>query len=305
MIRDPGPTPLPEPAHQGEVRRATWAAVAVAATLIVAKSVTWLLTDSVALLSSLVDSLLDLAASAVNLLAVRTAQTPADEAHRYGHGKAEPLAALAQACFIAGSAVFLVAQAVQRLITPQPVGHGGLGIVVMLGSMILTGALVLYQRRVIAQAGSLAVEADSLHYTGDLLANGAVIIALVLVDQLGWLRADPAISILIAVYILHSAREIGLRALDVLMDRELPPEDREKIIAVLDSTEGLEGWHDLRTRSSGPHRFVQVHVEMPGQLSLARAHEVAHRLEERIAAALGPGCDVIVHQDPFPLPGRT
>src|SRR5579863_1704272 len=156
-------------------RRATYASVAVAALLIAAKLVAWLATGSVALLSSVIDSLLDLVASIVNLFAVRHATTPADREHRFGHGKAEPLAVLGQSAFIIGSAMLLFAEAARRLIRPEPVGNPTAGILVMLLSIAVTIGLVLYQRSVVRRTGSLAIRADELHYRGDLILNGSVI----------------------------------------------------------------------------------------------------------------------------------
>lgn len=279
------------------VGRAALASVVVASSLIVAKAVAFVLTDSVGLLSTLVDSLLDVGASTVNLLAVRHARSPADEDHRFGHGKAEPMAGLAQAAFISGSAVFLVVHAVQRLASPRELSHGAVGIAVMVGSILATVALVAYQRRVARRTGSVAIEADALHYTTDVLANGAVIVGVVLATELGWLRADPIISLLIAGYILHSAIQIGRRAVDMLMDRELAVEERERIVEAVRAVDGVIDLHDLRTRLSGPQIFVQLHIEVDGALSLRRVHHISADAE---AAVLGvyPGADVIIHQDP-------
>ncbi|MGH6882930.1 MAG: cation diffusion facilitator family transporter, partial [Hypericibacter sp.] len=173
------------------MRLATYASVATALVLIMAKIVAYLLTDSVSMLSTLLDSLMDAAASLINLIAVRHALTPADREHRFGHGKAEALAGLGQSAFIAGSAMFLLFESIGRLATPQPIENGMVGVGVMLFSMATTLALVLFQRQVIRRTGSIAVSADSLHYVGDIAANLAVLAALVLSSQLGWNRADP------------------------------------------------------------------------------------------------------------------
>lgn len=279
------------------VRTAAVASVGVAASLIAAKAVAYVLTDSVGLLSTLVDSLLDIAASTMNLLAVRHARTPADVDHRFGHGKAEPLAGLAQAAFISGSAVFLVVQAIQRLWSPRELSHGMVGIGVMVGSIIATLALVRFQRHVARKSGSVAIEADALHYTTDLLANAAVIVAVLLATQLGWLRADPIISLLIAGYILYSALQIGRRALDMLMDRELAVDERERIVEAVRAVEGVIDLHDLRTRLSGPQVFVQLHIELDPDLPLRAVHRISSKVERAVRAAI-PGADVIIHEDP-------
>jgi ferrous-iron efflux pump FieF len=279
------------------MRRATYASLAVALILIVVKTAAWFLTDSVSVMSSLLDSSLDAAASLVNLLAVRQALTPADHEHRFGHGKAEPLAGLAQAAFIAGSAVLLAMEAIPRFANPQPVTHGEIGIVVMLFSIGLTIALVTYQRRVIRLTGSVAIDADSLHYRGDLLLNGSVILSIVLSMWLGWKMIDPLFGLLVGAYILYSAGKIMLLSLDRLMDRELPDADRQRIREIALRHPEVGAVHDLRTRSAGPDVFIQLHLEMNGEMTLRRSHEISDEVEREILAAF-PNAEVIIHQDP-------
>ncbi len=191
------------------MRLATYASVAAALALIAAKLAAWALTDSVALLSTLVDSVIDAAASAINLLAVRHALQPADREHRFGHGKAEPLAGLGQSAFIAGSALFIVIEAAKRLSSPEPVSNQTVGIAVMLASIVVAFLLVRFQRRVVRETGSLAIRADSLHYVGDLLTNAAVVVSLLLDSELGWRRADPLFAMAIAATLLWSAWTIA------------------------------------------------------------------------------------------------
>ncbi|WP_193369978.1 cation diffusion facilitator family transporter [Pelagibius marinus] len=279
------------------LRLATTASVATACVLIVVKLFAFLLTDSISILSTLIDSLLDAAASMVNLIAVRHALVPADHEHRFGHGKAEPLAAVGQAIFITGSAVFLLIEAGQRFFTPQPLTHSEVGIAVMVFSIVATLGLVTLQRHVIRRTGSLAISADQLHYTGDLLVNGAVILALVLAAQLDWRYIDPIFGIAIALYILYNAWQIAAGALDMLMDRELPEEDRKRIREVIITHDGVLGFHDLRTRASGPQIFIQCHIELDAGLSLMKAHDIADDVENELRTAF-PGAEVIVHQDP-------
>jgi ferrous-iron efflux pump FieF len=288
---------LPEKTRARLMRRATYASVAVAATLILAKTIAWALTDSVSVLSSLLDSLLDAAASLVNLFAVRHALEPADEDHRFGHGKAEALAGLAQAAFIAGSALLLFSEAVHRLWAPVPVERGEVGLVVMALSMVLTFALIRYQRSVVERTGSLAVGADRLHYTSDLLLNGGVALSLIASMTLGWTLVDPLCGLAIGAFILKGAWEIGRGALDHLMDRELPEPTREKILAIARTQPLIRDVHDLRTRATGSNISVQMHLELDGSLALAEAHVAADAVEEAVRAAF-PGADVIVHMDP-------
>ena len=282
------------------MRRATYASVSVAAVLILVKAVAYFLTDSVALLSSLIDSMLDTAASVANLIAIRQALTPADQEHRFGHGKAEALAGLGQSAFIAGSSLFLVFEAVHRLLDPARLHNGGIGIIVMVFSVVVTLALVQFQRRVTRATGSLAIGADLLHYVGDLLVNGSVIVAILIATELDWPIVDPIFAIAIAAYIVTSAWQIARRALDQLMDRELPDEARERIKRIALAHPDVAALHDLRTRASGPNRFIQVHLEMRPEMRLVRAHAIADEVEAALREAF-PGAEVIIHQDPAGL----
>ncbi|WP_422365822.1 cation diffusion facilitator family transporter [Pelagibius sp.] len=293
-----GPQRLTGPEAASLLKLATTASVVTATVLIVVKLVAFLLTDSVSILSTLVDSLLDVAASIVNLIAVRHALVPADREHRFGHGKAEPLAALGQAAFITGSAVFLMIEASQRFVSPRPLTNGDIGIAVMVFSILATLGLVTLQRYVIRRTGSLAIKADSLHYVGDILVNAAVIVALVITAQLGWRYADPVFGLAIAVYILYNAWQISAGAMDMLMDRELPEQDRRRIIDLALAHPSVKGLHDLRTRASGPQIFIQGHIEMDGAFSLLKAHDIADEVEAELRQAF-PGAEIILHQDPF------
>ncbi|MBT7249441.1 MAG: cation diffusion facilitator family transporter [Rhodospirillaceae bacterium] len=279
------------------MRLATYASVSVACVLIVTKFAAWVMTDSVSLLSTLIDSLLDAAASLVNLFAVRHALQPADDEHRFGHGKAEPLAGLAQSAFIVGSAAFLMIQAVERLYNPIAISHPEIGYGVMVFSIVLTVALVIFQRYVIGKSGSVAISADSLHYQTDVLINASVLVSIYLASEMGYAGADPMFAIGIALFIVWSAWKIGTQALDILMDHELPDEDRRRIVEIACEQNGVDGVHDLRTRSSGTQVFIQMHVEMDGAMTLRRAHEIADAVELKIAYAF-PHAEIIVHQDP-------
>ena len=279
------------------MKLATYASVGVASTLIAAKAVAWAYTDSVSVLSSLLDSMLDGAASLVNLLAVRHALVPADREHRFGHGKAESLAGLAQAAFIAGSALLLMMEAVHRLVAPQPIAHGEAGIGVMVLAIALTAALVAFQRYVARTTKSLAIRADALHYRGDVLLNGSVIVSLLLSMNLGWQLIDPVIGSAIGVYILASAYAIARDSLHALMDRELADEDRAKIRAIALSHPEVRNLHDLRSRAAGPNIFIQFHLELGADMSLRRAHEISDPVEAEILAAFPPA-EILIHQDP-------
>ncbi len=283
--------------RQRLMRLASIASLVVATSMIVAKLLTWMLTDSVGMLASLADSLLDLVASAVTFWAIRAAAAPPDEEHRFGHGKAEPIAALAQAGFVIGTSVLVAVQAVHQLINPMPLSHVGVGMVVMAAACVLTGGLVLLQRWVYQQTHSVAVKADSLHYQADLGINLAVLAAFVVTEWLGWWWLDGVMALGIALVLLRSAWHIGRSAMDMLMDRELPDNERALIVQTVQQHGGVASLHDLKTRMAGADRFIQMHLEMDGQLSLYQAHALSDQVEEALRQ-LFPQAEIIIHQDP-------
>lgn len=282
--------------HARLMRLATVAALATALTLALAKAIAWWLSGSVSLLAGLTDSLLDGAASLLNLLAVHYALRPADEDHRYGHGKAEALAGLGQALFIGASALLVAAHALERLLNPHPIGAPALGIAVMLLSLLMTIALLLFQNHVVRLTGSTAIRADSLHYRSDLLLNSSILLALLLASY-GWPQLDAIFGMAIALYIFWSAIQIVREAAAVLMDKELDPLISARMHALACAVPGVLGAHDLRTRLSGTHWFVQLHVELPGELSLEHAHILCDQVEAAIRAEY-PRAEVLVHADP-------
>jgi ferrous-iron efflux pump FieF len=280
----------------GLLKLASVASVLTAGFLIVAKLVAWYITGSVSMLASLVDSVMDSIASLINLFAIRYSLQPADEEHRFGHGKAEPLAGLTQAAFIAGSAIFLILYAIDRLRYSQQLEQVGIGIGVMVLAIVMTLILLAIQRYVIQRTDSTAIRADSLHYKTDLLTNLSILLALYL-STLGWTWADPVFAIAVAIYIFYSAFQIGSEAFQQLMDRELPDEILQQIQDTALAHEAVRGTHEMRTRQSGQTRFVQLHLELDPNLSLKQAHDIADEVEKEIKGFL-PGAEVIIHQDP-------
>lgn len=278
------------------VTRAAMAATIMASLLLVIKIFAWWHTGSVSILAALVDSLVDIAASLTNLLVVRYSLQPADEEHTFGHGKAESLAALAQSMFISGSALFLFLTGIQHLVQPEPLQAAGIGVAVTLVALISTVILVTFQRWVVRKTHSQAVRADMLHYQSDVMMNGAILIALGLAWY-GWHRADALFALGIGGYILYSALRMGYEAVQALLDRALPDGERQEIVDIVTSWPGVRGAHDLRTRQSGPTRFIQIHLEMDDHLPLVEAHLVAEQVEQAILRRF-PGSDVIIHQDP-------
>lgn len=286
--------------HEGRgrlLRLATNASVATASILIVVKLVAWLITGSVSVMASLTDSLLDAAASVINLVAVRYALQPADTEHRFGHGKAEYIAGLAQSTFIAGSALFLVLVAVDRLSHPRPLERVGVGLAVMAFSVLATLVLLAVQHYVVRKTQSVAIRADSLHYRTDLLTNVSIIVALVLATY-GWPGFDALFALGIAVYILYSAWQIGYEAVQLLLDRELPEAVQEEIRRITLGHEGVRRMHDLRTRKSGNTLFIQFHMEMDGDMPLTRAHAIGDEVESAIKEVY-PNADILIHHDPY------
>ena len=278
------------------LRQATYASVAVALLLVIGKFMAWHLTGSLSVLASMVDSCMDAAASVINLLAVAYSLKAADAEHKFGHGKAESLAGLAQASFIALSAVFLISQAIKRLLAPPPLTAVPIGLAVIGVAVLLTLLLLAFQRHVIRKTKSLAIRADSLHYASDILTNLTTAAALILA-QFGWPLADPLLAMAISLYILYSAGTIAYESAQHLMDRELSNDIQQTICDLALQNPKVLGVHDLRTRQSGQIKIIQLHLDLDDQLPLIEAHAVAKEVEYRIQAVF-PEADIIIHQDP-------
>lgn len=272
------------------------ASILVALTLIILKGGVWWVSGSVSLLASLIDSVMDSLASLVNFLAIRYSLQPADEEHRFGHGKAEALAGLGQAVLIGVSALLLGREAIDKLIHPQPVGELNLAIMVMVISIVLTFLLLMLQRYTVKRTGSTAIEADSLHYLSDLAVNVGIIAALV-ASVFGYLWVDGTVAMLIALYILRAAWGIGSESTQLLLDREISGDVREEISTIVAAHPQALGFHQLRTRQSGRTQFIQLHVDMDERMSLREAHDLAEDIELRIREKF-PMADVIIHEDP-------
>lgn len=282
------------------MRRAATASVGVSLFLVGIKTFAYFTSHSVAMLASLADSALDLFTASLNMIAIRQSLTPADDEHRFGHGKAEPLAGLAQGAFITASALFLVIQAVNRILAPEPIDNSVQALIVMCIAIACAILLILYERRVVARTGSLAVEADQTHYLGDLATNVGVVLALVLSAYMGWTLADPVIAILVAFVMLASAFGVARSSFNQLMDRELPDEERARIRRIAESHDAVMNVHDLKTRAAGLSTFIQLHMELDPDMPLKEAHRISDAVEQAILNAY-PGAEVIIHQDPAGL----
>jgi ferrous-iron efflux pump FieF len=288
---------LEQPRDQAKlVKLASTASVMVVVFLIVIKLWAWFLTGSVSLLASLLDSTMDAAASIFNFVAIRYSLKPADDEHRFGHGKAQSIAGLIQSAFIAGSAALLWLHAISRLMDPKPLQSTETGIIVMAISLVMTIGLVILQKYVVQKTHSAAIEADSLHYVGDILVN-ASIIAILFMSTWLWEGADATFGILIALYIFYNAATIAYKSAQALLDRELPDEQRNQIVSIVEAHPEVLGQHELRTRESGHMQFIQLHVDMDQNMNLKKAHDVIDEIENELLEHF-PHADILIHSDP-------
>lgn len=283
--------------HSTHSTRAALASVTLALVLLVAKTWAAYRTDSTAMLGSLADTALDVIASLATLVGVRIAAQPADLDHRFGHGKAEALVALTQVALIAVSAIGIMWRAIDRLVQGAQTEAMGAGIAVSLLAIAMTMALLSYQRRVIARTGSVAIKTDNVHYKSDLMLNGAVIVALLLDQALHVAGADAIFGIGIALWLLWGAYRASSEAVNQLMDREWPEDERQEFLNAAARFDELRGLHDLRTRKSGTLRFVQFHVWVPADWTVQQAHDRLDRAEEQLQRRF-PDTEILIHVDP-------
>lgn len=281
-------------------RLAATASLTTAIVLTITKLVAAIVSDSLAVLASMVDSLADIAGSAITFIAVRISQQPADRAHRYGHGKAESLSALAQASLVVGSALFVLIGAIERLIRPTLIEPGAFPIAVLVGAIAATFALIAFQRWVIRRTNSTAIAADRLHYAADFATNLAALATLVLTLWLGIHWLDPLAATAVALFLAWQGIKIGREAVDTLMDRELGPDDRRRIVELVRAHPDVRDCHDLRTRRAAQTTFIELHVELDPAMTVRRAHSVTDALEAMLGEAFDDA-EVILHQEPAGL----
>lgn len=278
-------------------QRAAIASICTALTLMALKAYAAFRTDSVAMLGSLADSALDVLASGVTLFGVRLAAQPADHDHRFGHGKAEALAALFQVAVIGASAVAIMVRAAGQLFGQSEVREADLGIGVSVVAVVATAALITYQKHIIRRTGSIAISADKVHYSADLMLNGAVIAALALERYAGVRGADPFFGVAIGLWLFWGAFQASSEAIDQLMDKEWPEDKRRRFVEVAATVPELRGLHDLRTRSSGDRDFVQFHMFVDPRANVIEAHRIMEQVEERLHQAF-PALEILIHVDP-------
>jgi ferrous-iron efflux pump FieF len=292
------------PKHQDShsqklMKLSTYVTVGGVTLVIIAKLWGWFITDSVTMLASLVDSLLDICVSIMNLLTVHYALQPPDHEHRFGHGKAEDIAVFSQATFFGLSGVFLIFTSIQRIFTPseQIISASYEGIAILLFSIAITLIIVLFQYYVMRRAKSSVIEADSIHYLTDFLTNICAIVGIIVTTHWHLPIFDSLTAIAIAIYIIVNAIKMFKRAFNNLMDHELDEKDRQLIIETIKSHQKILGFHDLKTRYAGVKPFIQFHLELDENMTLKEAHIIGQEIEQAILAKI-PNAEIIIHQDP-------
>jgi ferrous-iron efflux pump FieF len=282
----------------GPRRLASRVSLVVAMILVVVKLVAWIVTGSVALLSSAMDALVDTAASLATFFGVRYAERPPDHDHRFGHGKGEAVAGFTQATLLAGAALALAAQSVKRLFFPQPIQLIGLGLGVIFASLIAASGLVVMQTVVVRRTGSTALAADRAHYATDIAVNLAVLAALGVTRLTGWERTDPIFALVISAYMLWNSRAIALDPLKQLLDHELSSEERRRISDAVLACPNVRGVHDLRTRYAGDRIFVEFHLEVDGNITIDEGHAVGDAAEASVERLFASIVEVTAHLEP-------
>ncbi|ADT69633.1 cation diffusion facilitator family transporter [Pseudoalteromonas sp. SCSIO 43095] len=268
--------------------------------MIATKAWAWLASGSASMLGSLTDSLMDITATLMSFLVLSYALRPADDDHRFGHGKAEALAGLGQAAFIAGSGCLLMFHGIERLINPVELSHSLLGVWVSIFAIACTLVIVFVQNKVVKHTESIAIKADSVHYKGDLILNAAVLLA-ILLAYYGVLYADPLFAIGVAGYLLYNSWDIATESASHLMDKELPDEEKQSIFEIARNHNDVYGVHGIRTRQGGKVKFIQLHLELDDNLPLIRAHKVADEVELMITQQFESEVDILIHLDPLSL----
>jgi ferrous-iron efflux pump FieF len=294
------------PEHPEDAAEASWLknwsariTLIIAVLLVIVKLAGWLITGSMALLASAIDSLVDTGASIVTLLGVHYAQQPPDREHRFGHGKGEAVAAFTQASFLAGAAFVVAFQSVERFVFPVPLDALETGFWLIGGSLVIACGLAAMQTWVVRKTGSTAIAADRAHYLTDIVLNAAVLVAIGVIQWTGWTRADPAFAFVISGYMLWSAYGIAREALEQLLDQELPSEDRRRIKAAVRACPGVRDIHDLRTRFSGDRTFVEYHLEVDPGLTVDVGHAIGDATEVAVQNLLLGTVEATAHVEPY------
>ncbi|QJC36364.1 cation diffusion facilitator family transporter [Enterobacteriaceae endosymbiont of Donacia simplex] len=281
------------------IKKATNLAILLSLTLLTLKLLAWWQTKSISMLAACVDSLVDITSSSINLLIIYYSLQPADVEHTFGHGKAEALSALTQSIFICITAIFLFLNSLKYISHPTKIYYPVIGILVIIISFFLTLILVLFQKKVIAKTNSQATHADMMHYESDILINSAILLALIL-NYFNIKQADSLIALIISIFIFYNAFKVGYKAIQSLLDRSLPENEKKIIIDLITSWPKVKGAHQLKTRQSGPTRFIQLHLVLEDNLPLLESHSIAKKIENALNKKF-PYSDIIIHQDPYSI----
>lgn len=266
--------------------------------LIIVKFIAYAKTDSLAILSSLIDSALDGTMSLINYFAIMVALRPKDDQYRFGYNAIEDIVGLVQASFIFGSATFMIIHSITRLIDPKPLMNNNFGISITLISIFVTGMVYGLQLYTIKKTKSIIIRVDAMHYQMDIMINIGLLLSLILITKTGALYIDPIVSILISVYMLCSSFSFGKVAFGNLMSKELSDDIKNKIIDIISRYNEIKGYHNLKTRQSGNMKFIQMHIELDKNMSFMEAHDISHKLEEDIEKDI-QDCEIVIHKDPI------
>lgn len=279
------------------MKQASYASLAMAVSLIILKAIAFFITGSMAILSGLFDSAQDLMTSSVNMLAIRQATEPDDKHHRFGHGKAQAIGSLVQACIIFMAGTFLMIEAIKRFLNPEPLERLGWGVVVTVIAVVATLALVKFQTYVVHKTNSLSIHADKAHYTGDVMMNIGILLSMLATYYLNWLWVDSVFGIGVALYLFVVVYQVIHASCEMLMDTEMPEDFRKEIKSIAHSCAKVHLVHDLKTRRSGDRAFVQFCVHLDGNLTLLQADEITDKMENQIRKRF-PNTEVIIHPEP-------
>lgn len=272
--------------------------ITISILLIILKTYGFNQTNSVSIFASLLDSIMDVTISIINMVAIIYAAKPADEDHKFGHNAIEDIVGIIQATFIATSALLIIYKAIFNIQTTQHIQNNINGIIIMSISTIALLGVIIYQRFVISKTNSTIVKSDNLHYTSDILTNITIIISLIITTHPNLKLVDPILALLISSYIIFSAYEIGKRCFDNLMDKELDEEEQTQIREIINNHQGIKGYHKLKTRRSGNRIFVQTHVEIDQNLTFKEAHKITDQLERKLLKTY-QNSEIIIHSDPY------
>ncbi|QJC31514.1 cation diffusion facilitator family transporter [Enterobacteriaceae endosymbiont of Donacia tomentosa] len=281
------------------ITMATSLAILLSFTLLILKILAWWYTKSISMLAACMDSLIDITSSIINLSIIYYSLQPADSEHTFGHGKAESLSALTQSIFVCGSAVFLFLNSLRYLSHPEKLNYPIIGIIVIITSFILTLILVIFQKKVIYKTNSQATHADMIHYESDILINSAILAALIL-NFYNIKKADSLIASVISIFIFYNSFKVGYKAIQSLLDKSLPNKEKNIIINLISSWPRVMGAHQLKTRQSGPTRFIQFHLVLDDNLPLLESHSIAEEIENALNKKF-PYSEIIIHQDPYSI----